>query len=929
MKMPMERRIGNIATLGVILALIVLIANAIVSLQNIRQLVSRDSWVEHTTEVMANLERMRSSLSDAVSSQRGFLLTGDPLYLKNLSTAKQNSLALVDTLIEQTGDHQGDRAHATQKARSTALRASLNDLYATMDRATAAKSKDPNVASSQMLLAETRSQIKAIRAQLRDEQTAEDGFLAQRKSESKASYAKAIETFGLATLFAILLVVAAYLLIRRDDKRRLQNAREQNRLSNYNQLLLESTGEGIYGVDLNGNCTFLNAAGARVLKLDASKAIGTHMHSITHHSRADGTKYPTEQCPIYNTMKTGKGCRVDDEVFWRSDGTSFPVEYSAFPIRNFGRIEGAVIAFSNITLRKQIEDDLKRARDEAEAAKVEAEKAKDEAEKAKDEAEHARADAEAANVAKSQFLANMSHELRTPLNAVIMYSELLQEEAADRGVESFIPDLDKIRNGGKHLLALVNGVLDLSKIEAGKMDLFLETFDVPAMVRDVLTTVEPLVQKKSNKMAVDCPPELGSMHADLTKVRQILFNLLSNASKFTENGTISMQVSRVDRDGVSTIVFQVHDTGIGMTQAQIDKLFQPFTQADESTTRRFGGTGLGLAISRRFCQMMGGDVSVTSEADKGSTFTVHLPARVARQELPGDTRINTAASDARTPGAATVLIIDDDPSVRDMMSRTLSSEGIYTVTASDGEHGLETARDLKPDLIFLDVMMPKMDGWAVLSSLKSDPALSPIPVVMLTIVGDREMGYTLGASEYLTKPIDRAILGRVVEKYRTKNAARIVLIVDDDDATRQVVSRTLTREGWTVIEAENGRVALNRLKTNEPNLILLDLAMPEMDGFEFLTALRNDGVHTTIPVVVLTSKDLTPAEKSQLSGRVERIIQKGDYSREALLREVKQLVTLCEKQPVLCEPDAAVSTKPPAKQDSDAITPDAVFPSAE
>ncbi len=857
----MDRRIGNVATFGVALAMVVLMANAYVSFKNIRDLVVRDRWVEHTTDVMANLERVQASISDALAAQRGFIISGNTAFLDPYNSARMRGDSLLKTLSDQTSDN------PDQQKRLGTLRENLTVLYTNLDGSI----DDARKHSSDNRLPESKQTTDLIRTTLDDMRGNENTLLTQRKKESTASLSKAVETFGLATAVAILLVVAAYLLIRRDDKLRLQNARDQNRLSNYNQLLIESTGEGIFGVDLAGNCTFLNAAGSRVLKLDSNKVIGLQMHALTHHTRSDGSPYPADQCPIYNTLLTGKGCRVDNEVFWRSDGQSFPVEYSAYPIRNYGMIEGVVIAFSDITLRKQIEEDLKRARDEAEQAKT---------------------DAEAANVAKSQFLANMSHELRTPLNAVIMYSELLQEEAADRGVESFIPDLDKIRAGGKHLLALVNGVLDLSKIEAGKMDLFLETFDVPSMVRDVLTTVEPMVQKKSNKMELTCPADLGGMYADLTKVRQVLFNLLSNASKFTENGTISLDVKRVDEQGVGVIHFQVRDTGIGMTQAQMRKLFQPFTQADESTTRRFGGTGLGLAISRRFCEMMGGDVNVTSEEGKGSTFTVHLPARVARLELPGDTRKNTAASDQRSPGAATVLIIDDEPSVRDLMSRTLSAEGIYTVTASDGQDGLQNARNIKPDLIFLDVMMPKMDGWAVLASLKADPVLCTIPVVMLTIVGDREMGYTLGASEYLTKPIDRTMLSTVVEKYRTKNAARVVLIVDDDDATRQVVSRTLTREGWTVLEAENGRVALERLKTNEPNLILLDLSMPEMDGFEFLTTLRNDGVHASIPVVVLTSKDLTPLERSQLTGRVEKIIQKGDYSRGALLREIKQLVAM-------------------------------------
>jgi PAS domain S-box-containing protein len=885
----MDRHVGKIAGLGVILALAVLVANAWVSFNNIHQLAVRDDWVEHTADVMANVEGLQAALSDSLAAERGFLLTGSAEYLATLKTARASAQKFYDTLLDETNDNpvQQDRLKQIH-AVSANLAANIDEAIAVIPNRTAGTAVDENLTASK----QSMDSIRAILNSMHDEEV---NLLKIRKSDSKASMAKAVETFGFATAVAIFLVIAAYTLIQREAKLRLRSAREQNRLANYNQLLVESTGEGIYGVDLDGRCTFLNAAGARVLKLDAAKAIGSQMHLVTRHTRADGSPYPVEQCPIYSVMRNGTSLRVDNEIFWRSDGTSFPVEYSASPIRNFGQIEGAVVTFSDITLRKQIEEDLKRLKDEAETAKI---------------------DAEAANVAKSQFLANMSHELRTPLNAVIMYSELLQEEAADRGVESFIPDLDKIRAGGKHLLALVNGVLDLSKIEAGKMDLFLETFEIPTMIRDVLTTVEPLIQKKANKIELNCPPELGAMHADLTKVRQILFNLLSNASKFTENGTIKMDVSRIEVEGVSTIVIEVHDTGIGMTQAQIGKLFQPFTQADESTTRRFGGTGLGLAISRSFCQLMGGDVTVASEPGKGSTFTVTLPARVTRLELPGDIRINSAASDQRKTGAATVLIIDDEPSVRDLMSRTLSAAGIYAVTASDGEDGLRAAREIKPDLIFLDVMMPKMDGWAVLASLKAEPELASIPVVMLTIVGDREMGYTLGASEYLTKPIDRATLATVVEKYCTKSGTKVVLIVDDDDATRQVVSRTLTREGWTVIEAENGRAAMDRLKNNEPNLILLDLAMPEMDGFEFLTVLRNDGVHASIPVIVLTSKDLTVSERSQLTGRVEKIVQKGEYSRVALLREVKQLVASCESKL-----EAIKSKSPPDKMTPAAVSP--------
>jgi CheY-like chemotaxis protein/nitrogen-specific signal transduction histidine kinase len=496
--------------------------------------------------------------------------------------------------------------------------------------------------------------------------------------------------------------------------------------------------------------------------------------------------------------------------------------------------------------------------------------------------------AEAANVAKSQFLANMSHELRTPLNAVIMYSELLQEEAEDAGVKQFIPDLEKIRAGGKHLLALLNGVLDLSKIEAGKMDLYLETFDVGTMVGEVANTVQALVQKRENRLDVCCAPGLGSMHADLTKVRQVLFNLVSNACKFTEEGTVTLEVAREQEDGCDGLIFRVGDTGIGMTPEQMAKLFQPFTQADASTTRKYGGTGLGLTISKRFCVMMGGDIGVASQPGKGTTFTVWLPAHVAAPEETGPAPVPRA--EAVRAGEATVLVIDDDPVVRDFMTHFLTREGIRVVAAADGEEGLRLARQTRPALIFLDVIMPRMDGWAVLTALKADARLEDIPVVMLTILSEREMGFVLGASEYLPKPIDRDRLAATLQKYQVGGRGTQVLVVEDDVATRQVLRRTLAKQGWAVAEAENGRAALEQVARHKPELILLDLIMPEMDGFEFLFELRKQEPWQSIPVVVLTSKDLSPEERLRLTGNVEKILQKGAYSRDMLLREVRKTV---------------------------------------
>jgi CheY-like chemotaxis protein/anti-sigma regulatory factor (Ser/Thr protein kinase) len=499
--------------------------------------------------------------------------------------------------------------------------------------------------------------------------------------------------------------------------------------------------------------------------------------------------------------------------------------------------------------------------------------------------------AERANRAKSQFLANMSHELRTPLNAIIGYSEMLQEEAEDLGEGAFTSDLQKIHGAGKHLLSLINDVLDLSKIEAGKMDLFLETFDVAAMMNDVVTTVSPLVKKNANAFQVEIAADCGEMHSDLTKVRQGLFNLLSNASKFTKNGTVTLAAAREFADGKDWICFRVRDTGIGMSAEQLSRLFEAFSQADASTTRKFGGTGLGLAITRRFCRMMGGDATVESKPGAGSTFTIRLPARSAEPEMAPPASAERPASRAPKPpaGAKTVLVIDDDPVAHDLIMRTLEKEGFRVESAAGGDEGLERARALRPDVIMLDVMMPGTDGWAVLSELKADPELAHIPVIMATIVDDKRLGFALGAAEYLTKPLDHERLVRTVRKHARDPGKGDILVVEDDAELRELQRRTLEKAGWSVIEAENGRVALERVAQKPPALVLLDLMMPEMDGFEFLSELRKNAEWREIPVVVVTAKNLTPQERAGLQDRVEKVLDKGDYSLDDLLVTVREM----------------------------------------
>lgn len=497
---------------------------------------------------------------------------------------------------------------------------------------------------------------------------------------------------------------------------------------------------------------------------------------------------------------------------------------------------------------------------------------------------------EAASELKSQFLANMSHELRTPLNAIIGVTEMLLEDARDLNREDEIEPLQRVLRAGKHLLELINDILDLSKIEAGKMDLHPENFRIAPVAGDVAKTIETLAGRNGNTIVLDCPPETGAMRADPMRVRQVLLNLMSNANKFTEKGHVSLTVRRETRDQRDWIVMAVKDTGIGMTPEQLSRLFHDFVQADASTTRRYGGTGLGLAISRRLCHMMGGEITVTSEPGRGSTFVVTLPAEAAavtdlpRQDVPARTGAATSV-----PGTGLVLVIDDDESVRDLTSRFLTRKGFRVATAADGHEGLRLARELHPAAITLDVLMPQLDGWTVLAAIKGDPELADIPVILMTIIDDRTRGYALGATEYLIKPVNREKLTAALRS-ACGTAGRRVLVIDDDEAMRSGVCQSLRRDGWEVDEAANGRLGLDRLAASRPDVIMLDLMMPEMDGFEFLVGMRGKPEWRDIPVLVVTAKDLTADERARLNGHVERVMAKGSAELTELLGEIGQVL---------------------------------------
>jgi len=506
---------------------------------------------------------------------------------------------------------------------------------------------------------------------------------------------------------------------------------------------------------------------------------------------------------------------------------------------------------------------------------------------AKEKAEQAQEIAESANRAKSRFLANMSHELRTPLNAIIGYCEILLEEAEESSQEIFIADLQKIQDAGKHLLGLISDVLDFSKIEAGKMQLSLEYFAIEEVLKEVVAIAQPLIEKRNNTLIVNHPPELGQMHSDMTKLRQMLLHLLSNAAKFTDHGTIRLEI----KSPPDWVIFSVIDNGIGMTIEQQKRLFRPFTQADSSSTRRYGGSGLGLAVTKEFAQMMGGHISVTSEFGQGSTLSISLPLQVTNTMEPKPTE-NVQPPPDSMEGDGIVLVITHEETAREVLKNDLGRLGYAVAVAARGEEGLKLARKLHPDAILLDVQGNNQEGWQILSELKIDSSLSHVPVIIINLEDQATRGYALGTPDYVTKPISFDKLTALLEKYHGGSESRnLVMVVDDEEFVRKAMAALLKARGWRVFQAENGQVALENLDDTKPALILLDLKMPVMDGFEFVNRLQENPQWRATPVVVLTARHLSAEELARLNNSVETIFNKESYDKDDLILHIHKLIS--------------------------------------
>ncbi|MEM7792917.1 MAG: response regulator [Cyanobacteria bacterium P01_C01_bin.118] len=655
--------------------------------------------------------------------------------------------------------------------------------------------------------------------------------------------------------------------------------------------VLESITDAFIALDRTWAITYVNAQAAEILKRDILDLLGQDFWKVLPDSLGKRFTEHYREAVATNLQVVSFETYYEPTQRW-------------LMVRGYPGIDGLSIFLQDFTERKQAEEQLIELNRDLDS-RVKNRTAQ--LASAMEEAETARVKAEDANRSKSEFLANMSHELRTPLNAIIGYSEMLEEDVTSIGEEEFVPDLQKIQGAGKHLLGLINSVLDLSKIEAGRMELFLEDICVETLVKEIVGTIQPLSQKNANQLQIACPDDVGMLHADQVKLRQSLINLLSNACKFTENGKITLAVESIlmpDAPGPEDrgFRFTVTDTGIGMTSEQMGKVFQAFTQADTSTTRKYGGTGLGLTITKQFISMMGGDVSVNSIYGEGTTFTLTVPKTVQAATPSNETFFAPPVHLIERESVApiyqlsakvfekTLLLVEADSELRESLQSWLTDVGYQVICALDGRQGKVLANEHLPDAILLDTTLPQDDGWEILQDFKTMPTIAQVPVIVLSREEDSQRAYRLGATNCISHPVDHIQLLTSLDTYVLDQDCPKILVVDDDDNAREIMGRFLQQYDWTVVLTTSGRQALNYLQHNRPDLIVLDLMMPGMDGFEFVQIVRQTSAWGSIPIIIVTAKTLTAKDQQRLEG-VARVYQKADFNRQDLLNDARALVS--------------------------------------
>src|SRR6266852_2515833 len=696
--------------------------------------------------------------------------------------------------------------------------------------------------------------------------------LAAADASARRSVWKLVGILCLTQLFAGFSVWSAVqrgkiLQVVQHSEARLRESEERIRL------LLDSTAEAIFGINSEGNCTFSNPSCAHVLGYDRpSDLLGKNMHELTHHTRPDGRAYPQQECPIDRAMRQGKSVHSDQDVLWRADGTSFPAEYWCYPIWRGEESMGSVVTFLDITERKQREEELVQAKEAALAG----------------------------SRAKSEFLANMSHEIRTPLNGVMGMTDLAMETELTPEQREY---LETVKMSADSLLTVINDILDFSKIEAGKIDLEANDFDLRHSLETTLKTLALRADEKGLELLCEVAPEVPEVvRGDSSRLRQVVINFVGNAIKFTDEGEVALQVRVEAEDGEDRILhFTVSDTGIGIPPEKQKVIFDPFTQADSATTRKYGGSGLGLTISTRLVRMMGGEIWVESNAGGGSRFhfTVRLRAADAKA-----IEVGTIAPPEMLRGVK-VLVVDDNRTNRRILEGMLKRWEMKSRSVEGGEEALaqlSAAREAGEPygLILTDMHMPKMDGFALVERIRQRPELTTATIMMLTSAGhrgDAARCQELGVSAYLLKPIRQSelreaiarVLGARVQKgaiplitryplqdARDPGAFLHVLLAEDNAVNQRLAVRLLEKRGHKVVVAGNGLEALAALKKESFDVVFMDVQMPEMDGYEATAAIReaerDSGRHQ--PVIALTAHAMKGDREKCLAAGMDGYLSK-------------------------------------------------------
>ena len=646
------------------------------------------------------------------------------------------------------------------------------------------------------------------------------------------------------------------------SERRRAEARIREAEAHFRQLL-DSSGEGIYGVDVEGHITFFNPEASSLTGFTLPEVLGKGSHELLHHTRPDGTPYPAKACPVYRALRDGQGIRMDDEVFWRKDGTPFPVSLTAFPLRELnGSVSGAVVTFTDTSERVA----------------------------AREAIEHAREAAEQTARTRSAFLANMSHEIRTPLNAILGLTELLFDTPL--GPEQR-HSLDLVRSAGETLLTLLNDILDLSKIEADQLKLESIPFDPGHLIESTLALLAVRAREKRLDLITDVQPGVPpSVRGDPTRLRQILTNLVGNAIKFTDQGEVVVGVSKREPSDAHDVLlhFTVRDTGIGIAADKLETIFEEFTQADSSTTRRYGGTGLGLAICRRLVRLQGGELRVESHVGKGTEFSFSL-------RYPVEKATHTPVLGTPAALTAKILVVDDNPTNRRIVREMLVAAGSQVDEigeATQVHQVLRNARDAKQPyaLVILDAQMPDLDGFSLAQALRQDSSLADLRLMLLTsaaMPGDGQRCRELGIQGYLPKPASRADLldavasvlrgtvdRNVVTRHSMAEARRgiRILLAEDNPVNQQVAATMLRKRGHQVDVVDNGRDAVTAVAKSNYDIVLMDIQMPEMDGMEATAEIRKTKKGEKLPIVALTAHALSGDREKYLAAGMSGYLSK-------------------------------------------------------